>query len=77
MTKVKCHRCHGTGQVPHRTARMNCTCYCCGGRGFFMRRQATKRMTEAERIALFNQRVALGLNPNTGEPLNQHGLIRP
>lgn len=71
MTKVKCHRCKGSGQVPQRTARLDATCYCCSDKGFFMRRPATKRMTEAERIALFNQRVRDGLNPNTGEPLSQ------
>jgi hypothetical protein len=30
-----------------------------------------ERLTEAEKIKLFNERVAAGLNPNTGEPLGE------
>jgi DnaJ-class molecular chaperone len=67
--KAKCARCSGAGTVPHRTARDQNTCFCCGGRGFIMRRAPGQRMTHAEKMAQFNQRVATGLNPITGEPL--------
>jgi hypothetical protein len=69
MIKVKCTRCGGLGRTPLRTARPNDTCFCCGGRGFITRKPPTKRLTHAEWIAQFNQRVAAGLDPNTGEPL--------
>ena len=67
--KAKCARCSGTGQVAHRTARLDTTCFCCGGKGFIMRKRPTKHMTEAEKLARYNQRIRDGLNPNTGEPL--------
>lgn len=52
--KVTCKRCGGKGTVVHRTARFDARCFCCDGQGFYFRKAATKRQTEAERLDAFN-----------------------
>jgi DnaJ-class molecular chaperone len=56
--KVKCRRCSGRGVVPHRTAQHDSRCFCCGGKGFYYRKPATRRLTEADRIAEINAKIA-------------------
>jgi len=46
--KVNCKRCGGGGQVPHRTVRLNATCFCCRGRGFYYRAAPKKRKCPEE-----------------------------
>lgn len=58
MVKVTCSRCGGLGQVVHRTARHDARCFCCGGKGWFLRKAPTKRRTQEDYLAEMNARIA-------------------